>query len=51
MSDSIILEKVTFYKLDDEGNVLLDTKGNERIFTLKILLIVLGFVRALMRSI
>jgi hypothetical protein len=35
MSDNIILEKVTFYKLDDEGEVLLDDKGNERIFTLK----------------
>jgi hypothetical protein len=35
MSDNIILEKITFYKLNDEGEVLLDDKGNERIFTLK----------------
>ena len=35
MSDNIILEKITFYKLDDKGEVLLDDKGNERIFTLK----------------
>jgi hypothetical protein len=32
MSDNIIL--ITFYKLDEDGDVLLDDKGN-RIFTLK----------------
>ena len=35
MSDNIILERITFYKLDEDGDVLLDDKGNERIFTLK----------------
>jgi hypothetical protein len=42
MSDNIILEKVTFYKLDDEGEVLLDDKGNERI---------LGYAKAPMKNI
>jgi len=35
MSDNIILEKITFYKLNNEGEVVVDDKGNEKIFTLK----------------
>ena len=35
MADNIILEKITFLKLDDDGNPLLNSKGVERVFTLK----------------
>ena len=35
MADNIILEKITFIKLDDDSNPLLNSKGVERIFTLK----------------
>ena len=35
MSDNIVLEKITFYKVDDDGNPLLNSKGVERVFTLK----------------
>jgi hypothetical protein len=35
MADNIILEKITFLKLDDDGNPLLNSKGVERVYTLK----------------
>ena len=35
MADNIVLEKITFYKVDDDGNPLLNSKGVERVFTLK----------------
>ena len=35
MAANIVLDKITFYKVDDKGNPLLNSKGVERIFTLK----------------
>jgi hypothetical protein len=35
MADNIILEKITFLKLDNDGNPLLNSKGVERVYTLK----------------
>ena len=35
MADNIVLNKITFYKVDDDGNPLLNSKGVERVFTLK----------------
>ena len=35
MSDSIILERLTFNKIDNEGNLVKDKNGNEKVFELK----------------
>ena len=35
MADNIVLNKITFYKVDDEGNPILNSKGVEKTFTLK----------------
>ena len=35
MSDNIILEKITFNKIDDDGNLITDKNGNEKVFELK----------------
>ena len=35
MSDNIILEKITFNKIDNDGNLITDKNGNEKVFELK----------------
>ena len=35
MSESIILERLTFNKIDNEGNLVKDKNGNEKVFELK----------------
>ena len=35
MADNIILQTITFNKLDDDGNLITDKNGNEKVFELK----------------
>jgi hypothetical protein len=35
MADNIILQTITFNKIDDEGNLITDKNGNEKEFGLK----------------
>ena len=35
MADNIILGSITFNKIDDDGNLIVDENGNEKVFELK----------------
>ena len=35
MADNIILQTITFNKIDDDGNLIVDENGNEKVFELK----------------
>tara|TARA_R110000868_G_scaffold352073_1_gene613297 strand:- start:424 stop:603 length:180 start_codon:yes stop_codon:yes gene_type:complete len=35
MSDNIILGSITFHKIDNDGNLIVDKNGNEKVFELK----------------
>ena len=35
MADNIILKSITFHKIDNDGNLIVDKNGNEKVFELK----------------
>ena len=35
MADNIILGSITFHKIDNDGNLIVDKNGNEKVFELK----------------